>query len=156
LLAAAGNSRLSDRIRVRSIVGRFLEHSRIYYFENGGDPEVYLGSADWMPRNLHERVEVLFPLKKPAAARPRVSARDSGRLSRRQCESKIPAKGRTLPAPLAIAARTQQEASRKARPPSAPKIFSLDLAEGTKTPEEIPVAVPRRSLDPSTASIGRA
>jgi len=56
---------ISDRIRVRSIVGRFLEHSRIFYFENGGEPEVYLGSADWMPRNLHERVEVLFPLKSP-------------------------------------------------------------------------------------------
>ena len=54
---------VSSRIRVRSIVGRFLEHSRIYYFENGGSPEVYLGSADWMPRNLYERVEVLFPLK---------------------------------------------------------------------------------------------
>jgi polyphosphate kinase len=46
-------------------VGRFLEHSRIFYFENGGNPEVYLGSADWMPRNLYERVEVLFPLKDP-------------------------------------------------------------------------------------------
>src|ERR1035441_2363069 len=56
---------LSDRIRVRSIVGRFLEHSRIFYFENGGEPEVYVGSADWMNRNLHERVEVLFPLKNP-------------------------------------------------------------------------------------------
>jgi polyphosphate kinase len=54
---------LSSRIRVRSVVGRFLEHSRIFYFENGGEPEVYLGSADWMPRNLYERVEVLFPLK---------------------------------------------------------------------------------------------
>jgi len=54
---------ISSRIRVRSIVGRFLEHSRIYYFENGGEPEVYLGSADWMPRNLYERVEVLFPVK---------------------------------------------------------------------------------------------
>jgi polyphosphate kinase len=54
---------ISSRIRVRSIVGRFLEHSRIYYFENGGSPEIYLGSADWMPRNLYERVEVLFPLK---------------------------------------------------------------------------------------------
>jgi polyphosphate kinase len=56
---------LSSRIRVRSIVGRFLEHSRIFYFENGGTPEVYLGSADWMPRNLYERVEVVFPLKDP-------------------------------------------------------------------------------------------
>jgi polyphosphate kinase len=54
---------LSNRIRVRSIVGRFLEHSRIFYFENGDDEEIYLGSADWMPRNLYERVEVLFPLK---------------------------------------------------------------------------------------------
>src|SRR5271165_4634353 len=54
---------LSSRIRVRSIVGRFLEHSRIFYFENGGTPEIYLGSAYWMPRNLYQRVEVLFPLK---------------------------------------------------------------------------------------------
>jgi len=54
---------ISNRIRVRSIVGRFLEHSRIFYFENGGKPEIYLGSADWMPRNLYERVEVLFPLR---------------------------------------------------------------------------------------------
>lgn len=57
---------LSHRIRVRSIVGRFLEHSRIFYFENGGEPDMYLGSADWMPRNLHERVEVMFPVKNSA------------------------------------------------------------------------------------------
>src|SRR5271169_1225959 len=56
---------VSSRIRVRSIVGRFLEHSRIFYFANGGKPEVYLGSADWMPRNLYERVEVMFRLKDP-------------------------------------------------------------------------------------------
>jgi polyphosphate kinase len=56
---------ISDRIRVRSIVGRFLEHSRIFYFHNGGEEQIYLGSADWMPRNLYERVEVLFPLKDP-------------------------------------------------------------------------------------------
>jgi len=54
---------VSNRIRVRSIVGRFLEHSRIYYFANGGDEEIYIGSADWMPRNLYERVEVLVPLR---------------------------------------------------------------------------------------------
>jgi polyphosphate kinase len=56
---------LSDNIRVRSIVGRFLEHSRIFYFENGGTPDIYLGSADWMPRNLYERVETLFPVRDP-------------------------------------------------------------------------------------------
>jgi polyphosphate kinase len=54
---------VSDHIRVRSIVGRFLEHSRIYYFANGGEEEIYIGSADWMPRNLYERVEVLVPLR---------------------------------------------------------------------------------------------
>lgn len=54
---------VSDNITVRSIVGRFLEHSRIYYFANAGEEEIYLGSADWMPRNLYERVEVLFPVK---------------------------------------------------------------------------------------------
>jgi polyphosphate kinase len=54
---------VSDHIRVRSVVGRFLEHSRIYFFANGGQEEVYLSSADWMPRNFYERVEVMFPLK---------------------------------------------------------------------------------------------
>jgi polyphosphate kinase len=58
---------LSERIRVRSIVGRFLEHSRIFHFANGGDDEIYLGSADWMPRNLFERCEVVFPVRDPVA-----------------------------------------------------------------------------------------
>src|SRR5256884_609677 len=54
---------VSDNIAVRSIVGRFLRHSRVYYFANGGEEEIYIGSADWMPRNLYERVEVIYPVK---------------------------------------------------------------------------------------------
>ena len=56
---------LSENIRVRSIVGRLLEHSRVYYFENGGDSKIYTGSSDWMPRNLDRRVEVLTPVYSP-------------------------------------------------------------------------------------------
>jgi polyphosphate kinase len=56
---------LSERIRVRSIVGRFLEHSRIFSFANGGAEEIYCGSADWMPRNLVERCEVVFAVLQP-------------------------------------------------------------------------------------------
>ena len=58
---------LSERIRVRSVVGRFLEHSRIFFFANGGEEEIYMGSADWMPRNLFERCEVVFPVRDEAA-----------------------------------------------------------------------------------------
>jgi polyphosphate kinase len=56
---------LSENIRVRSIVGRFLEHSRILFFENDGNHEIYIGSADWMPRNLNRRVEVVCPVNDP-------------------------------------------------------------------------------------------
>lgn len=60
---------LSDNIRVVSILGRFLEHSRIYYFHNAGEEEVYMGSADLMPRNLDNRVEVVFPISDPDKVR---------------------------------------------------------------------------------------
>lgn len=59
---------LSDNIQVRSIVGRFLEHSRIYYFHNEGNSEIYCASADWMERNMFHRVEIAFPIKDPRLA----------------------------------------------------------------------------------------
>jgi polyphosphate kinase len=58
-----GVKKLSENISVRSIVDRFLEHSRIFYFENGCQPEVFVGSADWMPRNFFRRIEVVFPIE---------------------------------------------------------------------------------------------
>jgi polyphosphate kinase len=56
---------ISDHISVRSVIGRFLEHSRVYWFENGGEREIYCGSADWMDRNLFRRVEIAFPVETP-------------------------------------------------------------------------------------------
>jgi len=62
LLPAPRRARLSDHIRAVSIVDRFLEHARLLYFANHGDPEYLLASADWMPRNLDRRVEIAFPV----------------------------------------------------------------------------------------------
>ena len=86
---------LSDNVRVRSIVGRFLEHSRIFHFANGGDDEIYLGSADWMPRNLFERCEVVFPGARRGGqgAHPR---RDSAGVPGRQREGAHSASGREI------------------------------------------------------------
>ncbi len=119
---------LSERIRVRSVVGRFLEHSRIFHFANGGDDETYLGSADWMPRNLFERCEVAFPVRDPAA--------------RARIHEEI------LPAYLAdtVKARLQQadgsylRASKvfKDAPAFASQDFLMQLAEGKTDLDAIP------------------
>jgi polyphosphate kinase len=144
---------ISDRIQVRSIVGRFLEHSRIFYFENGGEPEVYLGSADWMSRNLHERVEVLFPLRN-ALLRDRVVHEILAAYLADNVKARFLQKdGRYLRA-------WQSPRGRRKSPPRGSAAFSaqdflIGLAEGVKMPEEIPVSVPRR-ISANRAFIGRA
>src|ERR1700690_3352580 len=141
---------VSDRIRVRSIVGRFLEHSRLFYFENGGEPEIYVGSADWMNRNLHERVEVLFPLKNPLL-RDRVMHEILAAYLADNIKVRFLQKDGSYLRPW------QSLHGRSKRPPRGSAVFSsqdflVGLAEGTRTPEEIPVSVPRR---PSRALSGR-
>ncbi|MGA3195650.1 MAG: polyphosphate kinase 1 [Terriglobales bacterium] len=133
---------ISHRIRVRSIVGRFLEHSRIFCFENGGEPDVFIGSADWMPRNLHERVEVLFPLK--------------DRLLRERVIYEILAayladnlKARFLQKDGRYLRSWQSPAGRSKRPPRGKAAFNaqdflIGLAEGNRSPEDIPAAAERR------------
>src|SRR5882672_1468722 len=134
---------LSDRIRVRSIVGRFLEHSRIYHFENGGEPEVYLGSADWMPRNLHERVEVLFPLKNPLL-RDRVVHEI---LATYMADN---VKARFLQRDGRYLRSWQSPRGRSRKPPTGRAAFSaqdflIALAEGKASPEEIPAPAYKRT-----------
>jgi polyphosphate kinase len=68
---------LSENIEVVSIVGRFLEHARVFHFHNGGDDEVYLSSADWMPRNLDRRIELMFPVEAPEGRRRVFEALDT-------------------------------------------------------------------------------
>src|ERR1700686_799384 len=144
---------ISDRIRVRRIVGRFLEHSRVFYFENGGEPEVYLGSADWMSRNLHERVEVLFPLKNPLLRDRVVHEILAAYLADNMKARFLQKDGRYLRA-------WQSPRGRSKSPPRGSAAFSaqdflIGLAEGVKIPEGIPVSVPRR-ISSNRAFIGRA
>ncbi len=68
---------LSEKIEVVSIVDRFLEHARIFHYRNGGDEEVYLSSADWMPRNLDRRIELLFPVESPEGRTKVLAALDA-------------------------------------------------------------------------------
>jgi polyphosphate kinase len=135
---------LSDRIRVRSIVGRFLEHSRIFCFENGGEPEVYLGSADWMPRNLHERVEVIFPLKNPLL-RDRVVHEILAAYMADNVKTRFLQKDGQYLRPW------QSPRGHSKRPPTGAHAFSaqdflIGLAEGSQSLDAIPVPAPRRSV----------
>ena len=72
-----GVPNLSENISVTSVVGRYLEHARAFEFHNGGDDEVYLASADWMPRNLDRRIELMFPVEADQGRRKVIDALDA-------------------------------------------------------------------------------
>lgn len=133
---------VSDNIRVRSIVGRFLEHSRIYYFANGGQEEIYIGSADWMPRNLFERVEVLVPLR-DEVLRERVHREILDAYLADNRKARI-----LLPDATYIRAWQPARGTRNRRPPIGAAAFSaqdflIAVAEG-KAPALPPVPAPAR------------
>ncbi|MFZ0517124.1 MAG: polyphosphate kinase 1 [Acidobacteriaceae bacterium] len=120
---------LSENIRVRSIVGRFLEHSRIFYFLNGGDAEIYAGSADWMPRNLFERCEVVFPVLDPQL-RQRIRDEILGAYLADTAESRF-----LLPSGEYIRTKDQPEIK---RPMFHAQEFLIRLAEDKASVREIP------------------
>jgi polyphosphate kinase len=129
----------SSRIRVRSIVGRFLEHSRIFYFENGGENEIYLGSADWMPRNLYDRVEVLVPVRHPLL-RDRILQEMLHAYLADNRKARILESDGTY--------RHTRFLRRGARIKSAgftAQDFLMAVAEGKTTPNDIPQAQPRKA-----------
>ncbi len=137
---------VSDNIRVRSIVGRFLEHSRIYYFANGGEEEIYMGSADWMPRNLYERVEVLLPLR-DEVLRERVHREILDAYLADNRKARI-----LLPDATYIRAWQPLRGKRNRRPPIGAAAFNsqdflIAVAEG-KAPALPPAPVPARRRRP--------
>jgi polyphosphate kinase len=134
---------LSENIRVRSIVGRFLEHSRIFYFENGGEEEIYCGSADWMPRNLYERCEVIFPVLDPQL-RQRIRNEILAAYLADTVESSF-----LMPSGEYVHASDHNRAG-KPRTLFHAQNFFMRLAEGKATAEDIPASSPE-TLPPPTA-----
>ncbi len=145
---------VSDNIRVRSIVGRYLEHSRIFYFANGGEEEIYMGSADWMPRNLYERVEVLAPLRdEMLRERVRHEILDAYLADNRK--ARILLKDATY-----IRAWQPLHGVRNRRAPSGAAAFNaqdflMGVAEGKARPAMIPATAPRRTRKATAAMAGK-
>ncbi len=123
---------LSENIRVRSIIGRFLEHSRIFYFRNGGQEEVYCGSADWMPRNLFERCEVVFPVRDP-----QISTRIRNEILAALLADNVKAR---LLSPSGVYARIASPQDRQQ--PFSAQDFFIQAAEGKASIENIPQTAP--------------
>ncbi len=135
---------VSGHIHVRSIVGRFLEHTRIFYFANGGEEEVYLGSADWMSRNLYQRVEVLFPVRDPALR---------GRIRNEILEAYLrdTCKARLLRADGTYVRAEEQRLRGKLPPQFTAQEFLIALAEGRASLQDLPPAPLRRPVRRATA-----
>ncbi len=133
---------LSERIRVRSIVGRFLEHSRIFHFANGGSDEIYIGSADWMPRNLFERCEVVFPVRDPAAL-----ARIHGEILPAYMADTVKARLQQPDGAYVRASKLMKDAA-----PFSAQEFLMQLAEGKTDLEAIPAPGAKRQAKSAEAA----
>jgi polyphosphate kinase len=133
-----GVAGISDNIVVRSIVGRMLEHTRIFYFENGGDDEVYISSADWMPRNLYERVEVLCPVQDP-----QLKQRLKSEILAAYLADNVKARFLDRNGHYTRATRRRDEAAFSAQD------FLIAVAEGTATAADIPEPSTPRPKRPS-------
>ena len=130
---ALASKALSENIHVRSIVGRFLEHSRIFYFQNGGEEEMYCGSADWLARNLFERCEVVFPIKDPL-----LRARLRDEILGACLADNVKAR---LEAPDGSYYYANSVEPYKSQPPFNSQEFLMRLADGQVTVNEIPKPV---------------
>src|SRR6478609_903979 len=124
---------VSENIVVRSVVGRLLEHTRIFYFENGGEDEVYISSADWMPRNLYERVEVLCPVQDPQLKQRLKSEILAAYLADNVKARFLDRNGRYMRA-----------ARRRGEAPFSAQDFLIAVAEGTATADDIPNPIPQQ------------
>ena len=125
---------LSENIEVVSIVGRFLEHARIFHFQNGGEDEVYLSSADWMPRNLDRRVELMAPVEAPECRRRLLHTLDV--LFQRQREGQAPG------------SPTARGACRRGPPPTRRSCAQAALYDHARRAWERREAAPPASLEP--------
>ena len=138
---------LSENIRVRSIIGRFLEHSRIYYFENGGKEEIYCGSADWMPRNLFERCEVVFPIRDA-----QIAARIKNEILAAMLADSL--KARLLDSE-GIYRHVHQTEEGKHLPGFSSQEFFMKVAEGKASEEDIPAAEETHAAKPVKKTVAK-
>ena len=155
---------LSERIRVRSIVGRFLEHSRIFYFANGStgvDDEVYCGSADWMNRNLFERCEVVFPVRDSKLRRRLRDEVLAAYLADNVKARLLTSSGAYIRAGsdtsrLASSTQGQNKSSSNEAKPFHSQDFLMRLAQGNATLDEIPAASASHAAKHANSAVRRS